>query len=446
MKVALINPPRSPHNGILEHASPEAERFIHKKLIGPPLGLLTLAGLLQDYDVDLLEMKGEYDLAPDSPEPAEMVETFLQKTQPDIVGVTFIASEFPLGMAILREVKRFNPEIVTVAGGLHCTLCPEDFLDPCVDIVCTGPGAFAFKEIVQAVEQKKGFDHIGGILIRRNNQLKATAEPVPILNPADDDFIMPDRSLLKRWVSTYVVGKAPGPSTYVFTSLGCPYTCSFCSIWPQFNGNYLQRDVESVISELQSLDEYDVVRFSDANTLVNLDFAHQLFDRIKEEGIKKTFIMDIRADTAANHPGLIKKLARGGLKVVITGFESMRQEELKKYKKQLNAEMIDKAIDVFHDNGIMLRGNYIVPPSYGEEDFDYLAEYAGSHRVAFAGYTILTPFPGTSYYREAEQEIVDFDLAKYNMFNTVMKTKLPLKEFYKKVSNLWLLRKGEDMI
>jgi len=373
MKVALINPPRSPYNGILANAVPEAEKFIHKKLIGPPLGLLTIGAALQNHDVTLLEMKGEYDLVPDSPEPAEMVRQYLQKTNPDVVGVTFIASEFPYGMEIFRVVKEFNPEITTVAGGLHATLCPDHFLDPCVDIVCPGPGAFAFREIIEALEQNRELDHIGGILINRDNKLVLTQAAAPHPDPAGKDFIMPDRSFLKRWLSTYVVGRAPGPSTYVFTSLGCPYSCSFCSIWPQFDGRYLQRDVESVIEELKSLDDYDVVRFSDANTLVNLDFAHRLFDRIKEEGIKKTYIMDIRVDTAANHPELIEKLAEGGLKVVITGFESMKQDELKKYNKQLNAELIDKAIHVFHANNILLRGNYIVPPSYDEEDFNYLA-------------------------------------------------------------------------
>ncbi len=135
MKIALINPPRSPYNGILAHAIPEAEPFIHKKLIGPPLGLLTLATALNDHEVSFLEMKGEYDLVPDSPEPEEMVRQFLQKTNPDIVGVSFIASEFPAGMDIFRVVKAYNSESITVAGGLHATLCPDHFLDPCVDRV-----------------------------------------------------------------------------------------------------------------------------------------------------------------------------------------------------------------------------------------------------------------------------------------------------------------------
>jgi radical SAM superfamily enzyme YgiQ (UPF0313 family) len=257
---------------------------------------------------------------------------------------------------------------------------------------------------------------------------------------------MPDRSLLRRWLSTYVVGKAPGPSTYIFSSLGCPYSCSFCSIWPQYRGQYYQRQVESVIAELKTLDDYEVVRFADANTLVNLDFAHTLFGRIAEEGIRKTFIMDIRVDTAANNPRLIEKLAQGGLRVVITGFESIRQEELKKYNKQLRSEQVAKAIEVFHDNGIMLRGNYIVPPAYTHDDFRYLADYASGHRVNFAGYTVLTPFPGTAFYEESRGDIVDHDLGAYNMFNAVTATTLPRDEFYQKVASLWLIRKGSDTI
>ncbi len=268
----------------------------------------------------------------------------------------------------------------------------------------------------------------------------------PVCEPAGRDYIAPDRSLLKPWLSTYVVGRATGPSTYVFTSLGCPYRCSFCSIWPQYGGVYHQRDVESVIAELKTLEEYEVVRFADANTLVDLGFARRLFERIAAEGIEKTFIMDIRADTAAKNPELIALLANGGLRVVITGFESPNREELQRYGKNLKADLIGEAIKVFHDNGVMLRGNYIVRPDYGEAQFAELAEYAARHSVAFAGYTILTPMPGTPFYREVAGEIVDRDLAKYNFFNCVLKTNLPLERFYEQVGALWPIRLGTETI
>jgi radical SAM superfamily enzyme YgiQ (UPF0313 family) len=446
MKILLLNPPRSPENKILEYAPREAKHFIHKKLIGPPLGLLTVASAVKDFDVTLIDMKGEYDLIPDSPPLKELTLNYLKLHNPDILGVTFIASEFDYGIEIFKTAKEFNPEILTVAGGLHTTIRTSDFNNKYVDIVAPGQSAGIFREIVIAKEKNTSFNLIGGIFFKKGNDLIQTNVHVKQWNSAADNFIMPDRSLLNRWISTYKVGKNKFPSTYMFTSLGCPFECNFCSIWKQFDGEFHQREIESIIAEIKTLDDYPAVRFSDANTIVNVDFINRLFDRIMEEGIKKDFIMDIRFDTAAKHPELINKLAKGGLKVVICGFESFRDSELKLYNKSSSAKYIEKAINIFHDNGIMLRGNYVVPPDYGEDDFKALSDYANSHKVTYAGYTILTPMPGTPYYETVKQDIIDFDLKKYNFFNSVVKTKLPLEKFYENVGKLWLIKKGSDVI
>jgi len=257
---------------------------------------------------------------------------------------------------------------------------------------------------------------------------------------------MPDRSHLKPWLQTYKAGNDTKPATYIFTSLGCPYECIFCSIWPQHDKKYYLRKIESVVDELRQLDDYNVVRFADANTIVNAGFIHSLFDRIKEEGIKKTFIMDIRFDTAVRHPELIEKLAEAGLRVVICGFESFREQELKNYNKKSSAKYIEEAIEIFHRNHIMLRGNYIVPNDYSEDDFRALADYSGSHKVVYAGYTILTPMPGTVLHKDIRDQIIDFDLSKYNFFNCVLKTKLPVEKFYENVGNLWKIKIGKDII
>jgi hopanoid C-3 methylase len=448
MKILLINPPRSPENKILEYAKPEALPYIHKKLIGPPLGLLTIAAALKDdHDVTFFEMKGEYDLCPAAPDYKELALEYLKKTNPDIVGVTFIASEFNYGIEIFKTVKKFNPNILTVAGGLHTTLCPEDFSDASVDIVCPGQSANIFKKIARVKEKNEKLSDIKGIFINGNEGLTFTGASDESWDPAGKDFIMPDRSFIKKWIESYRVHTHDFISTYLFTSLGCPYKCTFCSIWPQFGGHFYQRDVESIIAELKNLDpEYKVVRFADANTVVNEDFINRLCNRILEEKIDKKYVMDIRFDTVVNYPHLIEKLAKIGLIVVICGFESFREEELKKYNKSSSASLIEKAIDILHGNGINLRGNYIVPCDYDEDDFKALSDYAGSHRVVYAGYTIVTPMPGTVFYNEVKNEIVDRDLSKYNFFNAILKTKLPIEKFYEKVSDLWLIKKGKDYL
>jgi len=446
MKVLLVNPPRSPENKILEFAPAEAKHFIHKKLVGPPLGLLTIASAIKDFDVHLIDLKGEYDLHPDSPPLPELIRQYLVQIKPDIIGVTFIASEFPFGIEIFRQAKMFNPQILTVAGGLHTVLSLNDFALPEVDLVCPGQSADIFRKVVIAHSQNKGFGHIGGLYINKDKVLQPTSPPRPKWNAANEDFLMPDRSLLKRWINTYIVGGRPVPATYIFTSLGCPYECSFCSIWPQFDKRFYQRRMDSIIEELKQIPEYKIVRFADANTIVDVDFISKLFDRIVMEGIEKEFVMDIRFDTTVKYPWLIEKLAKAGLKVVICGFESFREEELKRYNKSSSASLIEEAINIFDQNNIMLRGNYVIPNDYKEDDFKALADYASSHRVVYAGYTILTPMPGTVFYRQMADKIIDHDLLKYNFFNSVLKTTLPLEKFYELTGSLWLIKKGSDVI
>ena len=446
MKILLINPPRSPENKIMEYAPADAKEFIHKKLIGPPLGLLTVAAAVRDFDVQVVDLKGEYDLDPAAKGLKEIILSYLEKVNPDIVGVTFIASEFYYGIEVFRTVKSFNQGILTVAGGLHVTICPEDFTDESVDILCPGHSAGVFRELVIAREKRLPLNSVSGLIINTKEGYRYTLPVDLSWDPAGKDFIMPDRSHLKRWLQTYKVGRDPSPVTYLFTSLGCPYECIFCSIWPQHDKKYFMRDIESVINELKQLDDYETVRFADANTIVDVKFINNLFDRILEEGIHKNYVMDIRPDIAARNPALIEKLAEAGLKVVICGFESFRDSELKAYNKKSAASNIEASIDVFHKNNIMLRGNYIVSNEYLEDDFKALADYAGSHKVVYAGYTILSPMPGTILHRQMINEITDHDLSKYNFFNCVVRTKMPLEKFYESVGSLWKIKLGKDII
>lgn len=446
MKILLINPPRSPENNILRFAPENARQFIHRKLIGPPLGLLTIAAAVKDFDVTVFDSKGEYDLDATTPPLDILIIQLLEKYRPDIVGVTIITSEFDYSLEIFRVVKQFDPLILTVAGGLHPTLCTEDFAGTYADIVIPGQSAHLFRDVVVAKEKGLKLESVPGIFLNVNGDLKKTHGNPPIRDAANADYLMPDRRHLDRWISTYKVGNSPYPSTYVFSSLGCPYKCTFCSIWTQFKGKYYQRTIESMITELKSMDEYPVVRFADANTVVDRNFMDLLFDQIIKEGIHKTFIMDIRADVAARYPKLIEKFARGGLKVVICGFESFRDEELKKYHKDSPAIDNQEAIRVFEQNDIMVRGNYVIPNDYGVNDFKALAEYADKNRVVYAGYTVLTPMPGTVFYQQVKEKIIDFNYKKYNFFNSVMETKLPHDRFHEEIGKLWLIKKGDDVI
>lgn len=445
MKILLINTPRSPFNSILDYAPEEAKVFIHKKLIGPPLGLLTLAAAVNNHDVVVFDTKGEYDINPNAPELSELVKNLVNKHQPDIVGTTVITSELYYGVEILQTVKKIDPNITTVIGGQYVTARLEECYDKSIDIAIQGHGGGKFRDVVTVKETNKSFNSISGIYLNDGKSFYKTKGVEKPWNAAGENFLLPDRKLIEPWRETYRVKNAPSPTTYIFTSLGCPFKCTFCSIWKENCGKYYKRNIESIIAELKSID-YEIVRFADANTIVDIEFINSLFNRIEEEGIRKEYIMDIRADVAVNNPELIERLAKNGLKVVICGFESYKEAELNKYNKDSSAAYIEKAIKLFHDNGIMLRGNYVIPVDYTPQDFRAMADYATAHKVVYAGYTILTPMPGTVYYEQVKNSIVDNDLRKYNFFNAVLPTYLPVEDFYKEVGALWLIKKGTDVI
>ena len=94
----------------------------------------------------------------------------------------------------------------------------------------------------------------------------------------------------------------------------------------------------------------------------------------------------------------------------------------------------------------MVRGNYVIPYDYTEDDFKALADYSAANPVVFAGYTILSPMPGTVYYQQISDQIIDHDYNKYNFFNAVTKTTIPYEKFHEMVGALWLIKKGTDVI
>lgn len=457
MKVLLLNPPRSWANGILDHAPKEALPFVHKKLVGPPLGLLQVAtALKREHDVVLFDLKGEYDLAKD-PEgqqradpPAALVKRLVAEHRPDVVGVTVMASEFGASMELLRAAKEARPQVLTVVGGVHATLCPEDFDTQPVDVLVTAEGPSTMLEALRVLRQGASFSElrsqVSGIKVRSEDILQAPTARAVKREPAGRDFVLPDRSLLARWTPTYLVGGNPKPITYLFTSLGCPARCTFCSIWPQHKGAYQKRDIDGVVEELSTLGDYSAVRFADADTAADLAWTHSLFDRVLAAGIRQDLVIDLRMDTAAEQPRLVEKMAKAGVRIAISGFESPRANELDRYHKKLTPKHLEEGFRVCEANGIKLRANYVVPSDYTQADFQVLGRFADEHRAAYAGYTVLTPLPGTILYRELRETIVERDLSLYNFFNVVTRTHLPKDRFYEEIGKLWTVRSGTHTI
>ena len=79
--------------------------------------------------------------------------------KPDIIGLSALTDDYPLGLGLMRKIRDSFPSIPTIAGGVHATVDPEGVLaEDCFDSVCVGEGEYVILDIIERTTQNKGLD------------------------------------------------------------------------------------------------------------------------------------------------------------------------------------------------------------------------------------------------------------------------------------------------
>lgn len=453
MRVLLVNPPVPNINLIAEHTAAEIE-INKRELMGPPLALNDIAGALRDEEVRIVDQKFEYE-EDDNYDLEEAIYNEVTDFGPDIVGISCFTAHVNSAKKILKVVRDYNPKVLTVVGGLHPTLIPQDFCMPEVDLVVIGLGKRTMRSIVdefKANTSQPDFSKIPGLALRVDGKLTFTRQLSEMSRSEiknehylyyDGDAYFPDRELTRRY--NYMIEVRNAKIQYINTSLGCTDKCIFCGLWKFANGYYIPRNVASIVGDIKTMDEYPIIRMVDFNTFGDIKHAKLMFETLINEGLIHRYIVDVRTDTVVKHPELLALAAKAGVKIAIIGFEATTDEELDKYNKRTTVANTVKATEILHSLGIYCSGNYIIDPDYDERDFERIAKFIDDHPVLFAGFTVMTPFPGTALYEMMKDRIIIKDLDYYNLVNAVVKTKLPEDVFYKKIVELYMLSRKSRM-
>ncbi|WP_026476564.1 B12-binding domain-containing radical SAM protein [Alkaliphilus transvaalensis] len=444
MKILLVNPVIPHAFRLLDFADEKAKRSIGRRvMVGPPLALNELAGMVPEEEIIILDQKTELDNNPQY-DYLEAYKEELEVFKPDIVCITCITAQYNATLKILEVTKKYNPEILTMVGGIHPTLCKESFIGTDADILTIGLGKNSFRMIVEVYKAQGyygDYSKIPGLALNKDNRLIITRSLCSLSYSEIKenylfDKVMPNRVLTDKY--NYTIKHVNQKIHYLSTSSGCTHKCNFCSIWQTTNGLYFHKDVETIIDELKTMDQYHIIRFCDANTFGDIKKARLLFNRIIEEGLDfHDYMADVRTDTVLKHPDLIELAVKAGLKIVICGLEATSDEELKAYNKDNTVENITKGLRVLNDLGVYVNGNYIVKPEYVEKDFERLAKFVEDNPIYHSGFTVLTPFPGTPLWEEVKDQITIKNFDYYNLTNAVVKTTLPEKDFYLNVAELY---------
>jgi radical SAM superfamily enzyme YgiQ (UPF0313 family) len=129
----------------------------------------------------------------------------------------------------------------------------------------------------------------------------------------------------------------------------------------------------------------------------------------------------------------MRRLARNGLVMVLSGYESNDDDNLAALRKKNTWEKNKRANEVMRELGIFVTGIFMVRADFTVPQFDALYEYVRSLAVAIPLFTILTPLPGTQLYRAYKDKLMTTDHRLFDLLHAVLPTRLPRDEFYKNV-------------
>lgn len=386
-----------------------------------PLGLEYLAGDLNDHDVTIVDLKVE-----------KRWRRVIEHCRPAVVGITGTVVHTRRMIAILEYVKQVDPTALTVVGGPHATLVPDDFAASQVDVLIAGQDTACFRRLVASAERGRSLIDVKGLMLRSDQGWTAT-EPTKPLSDLDH-LPMPRRDLTSRYRDKYrhLFWK---PVALMMTSVGCPHACSFCPCPVLTGRRVLRRSPELVLQELLQITE-PYVYIGDDNLFFDYRHAVRIADLVRRARLKKQFYVLSRADDIVRHPDLIEKWAEIGLKKVFLGLESPNDDEIKALNKKSTVSENNRAVEVLHGNGVDPLAAFIINPNYTRADFDRIIEYMDRMDIYYFEFTILTPFPGTQFYDEVKDDIVSKDTRLFDLAHSLFPTQLPVNRFYREFRRL----------
>lgn len=357
--------------------------------------------------------------------------------KPDIIATrTHTAGELFTALRIMQVAKQINPQILTIVGGQHATLLPEDFYAPQTDIICIGPGEETIHEIVEMYIEKGDYQKVAGIALRAGEEYILT-KPRP---PKSGVISWPDvdRSGANKYRDHYYNFFLRKPVGFTLTSMGCPHRCTFCSLWVAARGTYRRRSPEEIVDDF-ARQPYDFIHVTDDNTFYNEEHAMQVLELLKKKNVKKEYLAYARADTIVKKRHVFEAWKEIGLAELVVGLEACTDNHLDFLNKRTTEDENARAHQILEEIGIRNYAHFILMPDFEEPDFDRVWKFIDTLNISYPFFVPLTPLPGTPLFFKAKTEnrLTTFNYGFYNLMYMVTKTRLPKWKFYKKFLGLY---------
>lgn len=399
-----------------------------RPMVGPPLGLLMIAGHLRSsglpceikvYDARLsaissVNEQGETIFGDTDSESVKRVIA----EKPDVVGISnMFTAQIERAYTLADLVKAALPETIVVIGGPHVTVFPQEALArPSIDYVVLGEGEERFTNLIGSLiagdipagEGIIGKSQASDLLQIKKAPIHFIADldrmPLPAYDLVDLEAYF---DLARRGFSPRYREWGKRPLTMI-TSRGCPHVCTFCSIHTTMGYKYRFHSIDFIrehINHLVSKYGVDFIHFEDDN------FTHlpERYDEIIKvvSAIRPRIGWDtpngVRGDSWTRER--IRRAKESGCQFLTVAIESAVPRIVNEIvKKKLDLDRVEEMIRWCHEFNLRLHAFYII--GFPGETLDEMRT-----TIAFAldryrrfGVTpflqVLIPIPGTPIYKK----------------------------------------------
>lgn len=248
------------------------------------------------------------------------IDSFLQAfhhiPEPDVILVTSGMTYWYQGpQHAIQILKKIFPHTPVILGGIYATLCYNHAVENSgADYVIQGPGEIAALKLV--ISLTGNYHHIEDEVVR---------------------FPQPDYRHYEKL-----------KSVPIFTSIGCPYHCSFCAS-RLLSGNFRQRNPEEVIDEIGYYNSKRHVRhfaFYDDALLINPEKHISL---ILDAVISNRFHLNFHTPNGIHTRQITKDLAikmfKANFKTMRLSYESSNEARQKEMGNKVTNDSLANAID-----------------------------------------------------------------------------------------------------
>ncbi len=398
---------------------PNAAPAIYQKLsdnlsaIEPPLwaGLLAQYTRRKGFSVDIVDAEVEhYDVA--------QTVAAIHDRHPRLV-VVIVYGQQPSASTqnmhgaseLVNALKGAYPSTKVLLVGGHVSALPKKTLDEeQADFVCQGEGVHTIRGLLQAdMDDVASLKKIPGLWYREDGKAVFTvaAEIVPEKDMPTEmpgmawDLLPMDRYRAHNWHCFDNV-HARTPYASIYTSLGCPFRCTFCCINAPFGGSSFRYwDPQFIITEFDTLArKYNIHNLKIADEMFVLKEKHflELCKLLAERDYGFNIWAYSRVDTVK--PKHLEALKKAGVNWLALGIESGSKHVRDGVTKGRFGELdIVNIVRQIKEAGINVIGNYIFGlPDDTHESMQSTLDISLDLNCEMANFYSAMAYPGSKLY------------------------------------------------